>query len=285
MFAEPAQDITDATASESSASEVVRLEPLRSARRCRELSTSQQTIEGLYFPGGVLFLMILEYAGPTSVRLGLMAVAAVVLMGVWNAVKHRPDEEDGNGASQNVEEGTRQRPKRLVCRGHPYDLGFFRRPCREMFEPYIVSARSGWWDRHPGWRSLCGMVVLSVGFRVTSSVWGPVALAGAFQYAVDVGRFLWPRYYRVVPGRVEVVQYRFLNRGDPIIETVPVKGARIICDFQDQAIEIVQTGDDAECFVIPLAGLAQPRMLAQMVFRAAVCRASAPALPATELLG
>ena len=285
MFNEPTQHRTDTTASAAPASVLIRLEPLGSARRCRDSHPWEQTVGCLAFPGTVIALTVLERAHLTSAQLGFMVVAVAVLGSTALLAGRWADQEAWGDISAASERGTDKWSTRLVCRGHPNDLRWFRTLGTEMFEPYIVAARFGWWDRHPLCRFLCGVVILSVGLRVMSSAWSPIAIVAPVYYAYDVDRFLRPCYYRVVPGRLELMKYRFLNQGVPQIHTIRLDRARIVCDLAERFIEIMPMDGVSEQSLIPLEGQPQPRAFAQMVFRAAVCSASAPPLPTTELLG
>jgi len=94
---------------------------------------------------------------------------------------------------------------------------------------------------------------------------------------------LFPTYYRVVPGRLDVL------RGSPfagtpwVRERHDLRNAQVIAHFDEDTLYVYSPG--RRSLEIDWKTLSEPEEFVKTVFQAAVCTHPAPPLPDDTLLG
>lgn len=96
--------------------------------------------------------------------------------------------------------------------------------------------------------------------------------------------FLWPTYYRVVPGRLDIMKFPMISTGKAEVERVNLREPRVSADASSGAIRLERA--DGRRSYIQFLGTPTSRMeFAKAVAEAATSPHEAPALPDDELVG
>ncbi len=177
---------------------------------------------------------------------------------------------------------------RRACYGNPDELEAIAQTPHEPFEPVIVQVST--YDCLPGWFFVPAILAVGVGTYFLPGVGGNVVAAAAIALAVHVlgrlaGQIAWPTYYRVVPGRLEVLRYSPFRRVPALSRTLLLRDARIVCDLGQRYLTVLDHADAPQGLHFDLWRVPDPLAFAQAVFRGATVAADAPALPEDELLG
>ena len=177
---------------------------------------------------------------------------------------------------------------RRACYGNPDELEAIAQTPHEPFEPVIVQVST--YDCLPGWFFVPAILAVGVGTYFLPGVGGNVVAAAAIALAVHVlgrlaGQIAWPTYYRVVPGRLEVLRYSPFRRVPALSRTVLLRDAMIVCDLGQRYLTVLDHADAPQGLHFDLWRVPEPLAFAQAVFRGATVAADAPALPEDELLG
>lgn len=125
---------------------------------------------------------------------------------------------------------------RVAIIGRTGDQDEFGEVQTENFEPIIVPARVG----HRSKVQFARIAIVSIGiflFFIWNQLPSAFAATFAFQYyllailgggvASVVLGFVYPVYYRVVPGALDIVRYPFLGIGRPIVERFDLHACRV----------------------------------------------------------
>lgn len=106
--------------------------------------------------------------------------------------------------------------------------------------------------------------------------------------------FLWPTYLRVVPGRLDILQYRFLGIGRPRVRSTDLRHARVAIRLGScfavfpHAASTTDTPDTGELLPLPETIFGARRhafAFERALASAALTRFPAPSLPKDELIG
>lgn len=175
---------------------------------------------------------------------------------------------------------------RLVCHGDAIELERICALNGYMSEPYIAM------------RELPILNVRTVTVGAGACVGGvlltaTVGVPGGSHFVVPalVVAALWaytkwcPAYYRVSPGRIEVLKFPAFGSRGRVAEFVDLTRARVICRYDQRRLDIAAQGDKAKTTTIDLWALSAPHEFAEAVFRGCLCTTQAPRLPQDELLG
>lgn len=177
---------------------------------------------------------------------------------------------------------------RLVCYGDPEEMRPLEHIEVRAFEPVIF--QSSIYEQLPAWRLLPFVVFLAVVYCIVRSLRVPPALSFAATVLVIgvaqvVFHFAWPIYYRITPGYLEVLRYHPLSGKLKSRTVVDIRCARIRCRYDERVLTIENGSEGAARIVIHIARIPHMRVLVEELFRAALCKHTAPALPQDELLG
>jgi len=96
-------------------------------------------------------------------------------------------------------------------------------------------------------------------------------------------QWLYPVYYRVVPGRFDVLRSTPLSDRVQIREQWDLRASTIVASFKEQTLVI--TEPDGDELHLNLSVIYEPYRLVNAVFHAAICTHPAPPLPEDQLLG
>ena len=115
-----------------------------------------------------------------------------------------------------------------------------------------------------------------------------LVLAGVLlvlRFALDWAVARWnPRYFRISPGRLEIIRYGAL-RTDPLShETHSLRDAQVTCDYARRIVQIAAERNQTSA-LIDLRRTSRPHALVEAIFDAALCSRDAPALPTDQLSG
>lgn len=96
--------------------------------------------------------------------------------------------------------------------------------------------------------------------------------------------FLWPTYYRVVPGRLDIMKFPMIRTGMAQVERVNLREPRVSADAASGAIRLEHP--DGKRSYIQFLGTPASRMeFAKAVAEAAISPHTSPPLPDDELVG
>ena len=124
-------------------------------------------------------------------------------------------------------------------------------------------------------------IKLNIGVGVFSGILGVAALN---LFATAVAR-LRPTYYRVVPGRIDVLRFGLLRRQPLQVEHIDLRNAaQIVIEFDHAKIRISE-GIASNERVLKLNDAAEPHRLAEAVVQAAISTYPAAPLPDDDLTG
>lgn len=96
-------------------------------------------------------------------------------------------------------------------------------------------------------------------------------------------QWLYPVYYRVVPGRLDVLRSTPFSDRVQIREQWDLRASMIVANFKEQTLVI--TEPDGDGLNLNLSVIYEPYRLVNAVFHAAICTRPAPPLPEDQLLG
>lgn len=176
---------------------------------------------------------------------------------------------------------------RLVARGNRHDLAPLASLRDVPFEPMIFEriyvARSVWWIFGIGLPlGVAGQIWLEKELQVVprGTLGGIPQVAGII--VVWLMARLHPTYYRIVPGRLDIMWFAPLANRGGVRTRLDLRKAKITANFARRVIEL-DAGGVIE--VIPLFGISEPYRFVEAVFQAAISTFPAPPLPDDALLG
>jgi hypothetical protein len=117
----------------------------------------------------------------------------------------------------------------------------------------------------------------------------PSALVLCFMMSILIGpavtltALMWPTYFRVVPGRLDVLAYGPLGHGPPRMNSIDLRASRVLVDTNRDWIVVEPEGQGP--VGLELAGVWNRMEFARSVLEAARCRTPSPPLPEGELVG
>jgi len=175
----------------------------------------------------------------------------------------------------------------LVCRGNAWELRPLERLNVQFFEPVVVSSQPPWLAA----TEVAAVIPLGLGIYAFLLIRGMgigFAAAGAMfpilliQVALRL-TFLW--YYRISPGRMEVLRTGFFRKNLRLKSSVALNGAGVGCYYDRMRLVIRECGEAGRTVNISLHDVSTPNLLVEAVFRGVVCGVPAPRLPHDKLVG
>lgn len=173
----------------------------------------------------------------------------------------------------------------LVCQGTPRDLDTLEVTHCDLLAPYVT------WATAPPSGARGGLLLLGLPCAIMTSTLAlgyGLALAVAIMCLMIIVvrlsfSWLFPVYYRISPGLVEILRYRLFNSKQPVgILKITLDNAQIVTCFRQGLMTIC---NDTEVNRIPLGSIPAVHQFVKAVFHAAVCKKRAPSLPTDTLLG
>lgn len=112
-------------------------------------------------------------------------------------------------------------------------------------------------------------------------------IMGPLCFARFARAFIWPTYLRVVPGRLDVLQYRFLGAGPPRVRSYGLRTSRICIHVNNSLAVFPPDATDGELFPAVSMGWFQkdPIDFERTLLTAALTDLPSPPLPDDELIG
>ncbi len=164
------------------------------------------------------------------------------------------------------------------------------------FEPRVFA---GFFALAPGKRTVRAWVLLTLLFMVVSVVYlvrspGAGSFVGMVQFpfaailAGGVVAICLPTYIRVVPGRIDVLQYTALTRRAVRTRSHDLRSARVLVDLNVRTITVHAAPDrpwEAATVRFWFGWMPRGFEFAHAVLEGAVCTAPSPPVPERELLG
>jgi len=242
---------------------------------------------GVIIAGGIVLIVVAMRTFPAMI-IGLPCAAACLLApALWTWKRRSAARRWWRGSIG----GERSGDPNLVCIGDPLELMQFLDVPNVETEPVIIR-RVSVDPYHLGHNVHGGLAfaIIAIGllplFLLPNwEVWMTLAILAMWCIALRMGALLRPIYYRVVPGRLDIMQFGLLRTKPTSCESVPLRRARISCDLKKCVLKILPNANSAPERVIPLRELDCPLDLILAAFRAAALDREAAPLPRDELLG
>jgi len=277
------QDAISGGSRASKSVESVELIPLHTGRSIKSVILSRRQFAVFVLPLVFMCAVLqdaLGYLGRSVALIPLMG-CAVLLIG-WMIAQMPKVAARQETALANVD---RLERARLRCRGHVQDLGGLSDLDGMFFEPVTVPRLFPFTARGSS-RWLVGLLLISAPaygyYRV--SMWAFMLILGCVLLSPVVVQWLYPLYYRIVPGRLEVMSFAFARRRMRSLQTIPLGDAEITCMLDKYLLEIRPRDARSPAFAVDLFGLADPCEFVRAVFQGALCRTPGPSLPNDTLL-
>lgn len=250
------------------------------------------------------FIVLLAYAGARSPNTwGWTVFPWIILVayfGVRKALKMTRILSDTDPSPPQRDSTDSVRHARLACYGDPVELKSLEDLQDNIIEPVLVP----FWTvkrQRMQWAvtivAICGLV-WSTGYWRLGYFSTAMIVVSVSALVVLLCR-LTSRFYRVVPGRIEILARHWLDSKVTLLETVSLRNSAVTCRFDKRMVEIgnslenarvsanepVDTEPSASHRTLDLHGLAAPHAFVEALFRAAVSSYDAPELPRDQLVG
>ena len=169
---------------------------------------------------------------------------------------------------------------RLHCVGAPSDLPQLADLQSVAFEPRVYRSSSASQMLMQG-AALFALVpvVGSLGHDVGHYGWSTLFIAALT--AVSLVIWLRPLYFRISPGRLEVLRYGFLKRNPVEVERYDLRRSYIVADFRMHRVTVSESDKKSSNYSLVL--MPQRREFVSTLFMAAVSEYNAPELPVETL--
>jgi hypothetical protein len=264
----------------------------RISKRKSELATltTQAILFVAFFLGLILFRVLVFVGGRVGLggRFALILVSAVVI-GVLIAIAVR-DFRRGLRLKANPHREADERA-RLRCVGLPQELAKWGELRDAPFEPLVFT---GWFTHRlpPFMRAMVAVltvpafIVAHLMISGLTSLWTReeivLKLWLALLSARGIVSWLWPTYFRVVPGRLDVMRFSNIRGRAVATRHFDLRKARILVDLRRNVVFIDEDGDSEEFAIGLMPGRTR---FAHALFWAALSTHEPPPLPENELLG
>ncbi len=241
------------------------------------------------------FLPILIILKPLIQRLGVardfvlvvIAITALIAAPLWRYVSTYLFQRHYRGK---IEQYPKQNA-RLICIGVPTDLSVYGDFFDASFEPAVyrsafiteILPRSA-----NVFRGIIGLFwvsfFLSVMFFTNLNIeFWLYAVMGLFMSLVDgIIVFLWPLYFRIVPGRLDVMYFQPFTKKVFRIERIPLHNVKIVADIR-RAYLSISDGDKQHRFSLRM--MPQKKQFLYFTFLAAMSSYDPPKLSDDDLIG
>lgn len=178
---------------------------------------------------------------------------------------------------------------RLIAFGNLYNLSHLTEISNQPFEPIIIERHmvvsSMWWVFGTG--MLAGVMLNMFVIWFGGPLSGTPGLLAGLGFGVASVLFwiparLKPLYYRIVPGRLDIMQFSLLQKRALLIRRIDLTMARIRVEFAKQTIEIQSPRDGR--LRLRLFNVSEPLEFVRGLFQGALCTHPAPPLSDDQLL-
>lgn len=246
--------------------------------------TSQ--LDEVYVAVAMFFAVFVMNVGLGTIGgMGFAILAGLLLIGaiVWKLWRIR---QSGRSLPKQRKDLTKVPGARIVVIGKPQELALLQDLEDVPFEPIIISK-----IMNMAIYGCLGITLIIVTFVLIFTSPASRRVFGISVLAFPIGllvSFLWrqafPTYFRIVPGRLDLIQFNAFTNRRIRFEGWDLRTSDITLDFKKQLLTIVaaKTGKKKE---IQLVEAAEPYRLATAVMQAAICSYEAAPLPDDQLLG
>ncbi len=175
-----------------------------------------------------------------------------------------------------------------ACFGDPADLVQLLPVRRDLPEPVV--AIKGFLKLR-GWRIVAWLVLMFVSSvyvalcQPIGSYWLSNAVSASLVLAmipVAAAR-ISPTYFRVVPGRLDILSYRFFSTKPKAVEKIPLRDAKVTARFDRSRLSISQPDESTK--TIDMEGILDHHRFVRAVLCAATCNRPTPPVPDDTLYG
>jgi len=192
---------------------------------------------------------------------------------------------------------------RVTCHGEPAELADIVDIPDASFEPAIFLGRADAFPKEFASWGTAGLIVVSFSIIVIGmvfTVWltkrlsgalGPLAQGAIFGTLPVIGvpiirlwRTVFAEYYRIVPGRMDIMKFGPFRTRGRILNRINLRGATVSAKFTRQTIAITTADNPPEEHSLTMA-TRSPHAMTRAILRAAICTSPTPPLPDDELLG
>lgn len=192
---------------------------------------------------------------------------------------------------------------RVTCHGEPAELSRVIEIRNTLFEPQIflrsdlLRIGSSFWILS----LLIGLMISTLAVLILLGTWLshwlpilntdfmlitfiPATLL--FLWIVSrVWRQVFADYYRVVPGRIDMMTFRPFRRGGEVADRIHLHNANVQVKYPRQSISIRTAENPPREFSLSLELVSSPHAFAEAVMHAAITSTAAPPLPDDEFIG
>jgi hypothetical protein len=235
-------------------------------------------------PAAVVVLVVAAQFGRVA-ELGVVVLLAVSLF-AWRFSLRAPRATARAAVEEPVPHRDDEESPRLRCIAHPMDIAHLDGVSDVAFEPIIVyqaiPTSSEFYQRAITWGfgAICAVCAI-----LHTAAWIPFAALAVVPWIFRGLQSLRPRCYRIVPGRLDVLQFTFWRDKGTTVETLDLRIAEVTCNLKSRMLEIRSAGPDSPPRRFDLLTMADPLAFVRGIFQAALCKAVPGNLPRGELLG
>lgn len=237
------------------------------------------------FPGLIACALLGSMLGrlPEIALLGFVELAALA---AFIHSRFRSKFGHSVGLTHGALAGHRPRRQRLLCQGHPEDLTATNVDAvsEATFQPIIVTRVHGLPERAYRRLGVLAALVLPVCAWLGFELWMAISVAAIVWWSPVLLEQTFPVYYRLVPGRMDVMRFCFWASAARTLQSVSLQSAEMTCTLDEGVMEIRPRNRGGPMFINVL-GLTDPHTFVRGVFQAALCQAATPALPSGDLFG
>lgn len=174
----------------------------------------------------------------------------------------------------------------LICYGSLRELVDLEMNPYGLAEPHITRTVTYLHKISPGLFTPSFFVLMFLSAMIADLI--PISkhvAMGIFLALVITVRFvhLQPLYYRVIPGRLDVLEGNLFSDRLRLHQSIDLRGAAVTCRFDADTLKI--TRPDHSGLLIHLGALERPHAFARAVFQAALSDRPTPEMPNHTLLG
>ncbi|MBK8268074.1 MAG: hypothetical protein IPK83_07095 [Planctomycetes bacterium] len=214
-------------------------------------------------------------------------ITAMLVVAVLFVIYALRQNNKGKQRYECVKDAAREAPvgARMIAIGNRDDIGPIGELVNRPFEPIIVLRTFSVLHFN-----LVLFTVIAINFAAAFLDSVPPILKGggilAFALGFGAGQLaalLRPMYFRVVPGRLDILKFDGVRKKPLSIQRINLRNAIIHANFGFRTVEISNPLVEKKKLV--LIHVSEPHRFVQGLFQAAICTTPAPPLPDDELLG
>lgn len=231
----------------------------------------------------VLLLIAAQFGRVAEIGALILLVVPLVVWGFSQRVRGTP--KRGN-ARVPAPRRDPEKSLRLRCIGHPLDIAELAGVNSAPFEPIIVYRLIPTSSKFYRWMLAWGVLPVYITCSLLhTAAWVVFAFLSVVPWVFYGIQSLRPRCYRIVPGRLDVLQFTFWRDKGTTVEALDLRTAEVTCNFESRMLAVRSAGADGPARTFDLLTMADPLAFARGVFQAALCKAVPGSLPQDELLG